>query len=69
MTTIFIIIMTTKNFDRENFLLDYLAIEWENELDDDVDSSTSKFFEKMNELIDKYITQAEDNPGRVQKKV
>ena len=45
----------TKNFDQENFILDFLAINWENELDNDVDSATSTFFTKIYELIDKYI--------------
>ena len=45
----------TKNFDQENFILDFLAIDWETELDNDVDSSMSTFFTKINELIEKYI--------------
>ena len=45
----------TKNFDRENFILDFLAIDWENELDNNTETATLTFFNKMNELIEKYI--------------
>ena len=55
----------TKNFDRENFILEYLDIDWETEIGtEDVNKATEIFFKKMNELIDKYtplkkITQKE----------
>ena len=55
----------TKNFDKENFILDYLDINWEEYLNtEDVNEATEKFIAKMNELIDKYtplrkITQEE----------
>ena len=45
----------TKNFDRENFILDFLNIDWERELKDDVNEATATFFKKMNDLIEKYI--------------
>ena len=48
----------TKNFDRENFVLDFLGIDWTEclELDkNDVNHSTSQFIHKMNELLDKYL--------------
>ena len=32
-----------------------MAIDWEHELEDEVNSATSTFFTKINELIDKYI--------------
>ena len=44
-----------KNFDRENFVLDFLNIDWERELNEDVNEATAKFFQLMNELIDRYI--------------
>ena len=46
-----------KNFDRENFILDFLRIDWETELqlNQDVNEATAKFFQLMNELIDQYI--------------
>ena len=36
----------TKNFDRENFILDFLAIDWENELDNNVETATLTFLTK-----------------------
>ena len=46
----------TKNFDRENFIMDFLSIDWDTELGmEDVNETTSKFFSKINELIEKYI--------------
>ena len=47
-----------KNFDRENFVLDFLDIDWLEclELDkNDVNNSTSNFIHKMNDLLDKYL--------------
>ena len=47
-----------KNFDRENFVLDFLDIDWCEclELDkNDVNNSTSIFIHKMNDLLDKYL--------------
>ena len=55
----------TRNFDRENFILEFLDIEWNKELEtEDVNIATEIFFRKMNVLIDKYtplkkITQEE----------
>ena len=46
----------TKNFDRENFILDFLSIDWEGELNNKgVNEATAKFFQVMNELINRYI--------------
>ena len=46
----------TKNFDRENFILDFLGIGWEEELNNKgVNEATAKFFQLMNELINRYI--------------
>ena len=57
----------TKNFDKTNFILDYLEIDWDNILkldNNDVNTSISIFLEKITELLDKYmplrkITQSE----------
>ena len=44
------------NFDRENFLLDILAIDWDSIIkDDNVNISLNLFLDKINEVIDKYI--------------
>ena len=48
----------TKNFDRANFILDFLEIDWTECMDiekEDVNHSTSQFILKMNELLDKYV--------------
>jgi hypothetical protein len=48
----------TKDFDKENFLLDFLEIDWDNTLEanrNDVNYSFTTFMEKMNTLIDKYM--------------
>ena len=47
-----------KNFDKENFILEYLNINWEDELKlgrNDTNYSMEKFLERINNLIDKYI--------------
>ena len=47
-----------KNFDRENFLLDYFNINWDDVLKlerKDTNYSLESFFEQMNLLIDKYM--------------
>ena len=47
-----------KNFDRENFVLDYLEIDWNNTIEiekEDVNHSLSKFMEQINALLDKYM--------------
>ena len=36
----------TKNFDRENFILDFLAIDWESELGNNVETAASTFSTK-----------------------
>ena len=44
-------------FDRENFILDYLSIEWEDLLkigELNADKSTKKFLDKINMLLDAY---------------
>ena len=48
----------TKNFDRINFILDYLEIDWDKILElnkNDVNISSDIFLTKINELLDKYI--------------
>ena len=47
-----------KNFDRENFLLDYFDIDWNNTIEvekEDVNHSLANFMGKINGLVDKYI--------------
>ena len=44
-------------FDRENFILDYFSVEWEDLLKIDelnADKSTKKFLDKINMLLDTY---------------
>ena len=44
-------------FDRENFILDYFSVEWEDLLRTDelnADKSTKKFLDKINMLLDTY---------------
>ena len=51
-------VRNTKNFDRENFRLDFLDINWDEILDanrNDVNYSFSIFMEKINALVDKYM--------------
>ena len=48
----------TKNFSRDDFILDYLDIDWDSEMEiekNDVNHSTEKFFSNMNNLIDKHM--------------
>ena len=48
----------TKNFDKTNFILDYLGIDWDNTLElnkNDTDHSMEIFMEKINTLLDKYM--------------
>ena len=48
----------TKNFSKEDFILDYLNIDWEAELQidkNDVDYSTEKLFSNMNTIIDRHM--------------
>ena len=45
----------TKNFDRENFILDFLQIDWDKELSNNVNEAAATFFQLMNVLIDRYI--------------
>ena len=47
-----------KHFDYENFILDYLSINWDDQLNidkNDVNHSLSKFMSQINSLIDKYM--------------
>ena len=47
-----------KNFDRENFVLDYFEIDWNNTIEierEDVNHSLSKFMEQINVQLDKYM--------------
>ena len=42
-------------FDRENFILDYFSVDWEDLLKNDelnTDNSTKEFLDKMNMLLD-----------------
>ena len=44
-------------FDRENFILDYFSVEWEDLLKIDelnADNSTKKFLDEINMLLDTY---------------
>ena len=48
----------TKNFSQDDFILDYLNIDWDSEMEiekNDVNHSTEKFFSNMNNLIDKHM--------------
>ena len=48
----------TKNFSKEDFILDYLNIDWEAELQiekNDVNYSTEKLFSNMNTIIDRHM--------------
>ena len=48
----------TENFSRDDFILDYLDVDWDSELDigkNDVNNSTEKFFSKMSAIIDKHM--------------
>ena len=48
----------TKNFKREEFIMDYLEIDWNLELEankNDVNHTTNKFFTKMDTLMDKHL--------------
>ena len=48
----------TKNFDRVNFILDYLEIDWDDILElnkNDVNASAEIFLKKINALLDKYM--------------
>ena len=48
----------TKNFDRENFLYDYLDIDWDSIVEankNNVNTSLQAFLTKINQLLDKYM--------------
>ena len=46
----------TKNFDRENFLLDILSIDWEKDFDNnDANKSLNNFLHLVNSIIDRYM--------------
>ena len=48
----------TKNFDRENFIHDYLQIDWNETLNisaNDTNHSLGNFMDKINGLLDKYM--------------
>ena len=48
----------TKNFDKTNFILDYLSIDWDNILEidkNDTNHSMGIFMDKLNTLLDKYM--------------
>ena len=51
-------VRSTKNFNREQFILEYLEINWDQELEaekNDANHSTDKFFAKMDDLLDKHL--------------
>ena len=48
----------TKNFSQDDFILDYLNVDWDSEMEidkNDVNLSTEKFFSKMSTIIDKHM--------------
>ena len=48
----------TRNFSKDDFILDYLNIDWDSELElerNDVNFSTEKLFSKMTDIIDKHM--------------
>ena len=48
----------TKNFDKVNFILDYLQIDWDKILEfnkNNVDTSLEIFLKEINKLLDKYM--------------
>ena len=48
----------TKNFSKQDFILDYLNIDWEAELEigkNDVNHSTGKSFSNINAITDKHM--------------
>merc|ERR1712080_247183 len=48
----------TKDFDKTNFILDYLSIDWDNILEvdkNDTNHSMGIFMEKINSLLDRYM--------------
>ena len=48
----------TKNIDKENFVLDYLDIDWSESLEtnkEDINHSSGIFLSKINTLLDKYV--------------
>ena len=53
-----IFIRSTKNFNREQFILDYLEIDWDIELEAekrDTNHSSNRFFTKMESIIDQHM--------------
>ena len=57
-TKINLTIRNYKNFDKENFILDLLAIDWEQTLElnkKSVNQSFNNFFQSINKLLDTYI--------------
>ena len=59
----------TKNFDRENFILDFLDTDWVEWLEtgkEDINYSSSKFIDKINELLDKYVPLKKTLSKRIQ---
>ena len=48
----------TRNFDKVNFICDYLDIDWDTILEankNDINTSLQLFLTKINELLDKYM--------------
>ena len=48
----------TKNFSQDDFILDYLNVDWDSKMEidkNDVNLSTEKFFSRMSTIIDKHM--------------
>ena len=58
----------TKSFDRENFILDFLGVNWDDVLQlgkKDVNISLSSFLDRFNGLLDKYMPLKKVNPKKL----
>ena len=58
----------TKNFERENFILDFLGVNWDDVLQlgkKDVNISLSSFLDRFNGLLDKYMPLKKVNPKKL----
>ena len=50
-----IFVRDTKNFDRENFILDIIDTDWNTLYCNDVNTSFNNFLDRINNLLDKYM--------------
>ena len=58
----------TKNFDRENFILDFLGVNWDDVLQlgkKDVNISLASFLDRFNGLLDEYMPLKKVNPKKL----